>query len=57
MLALILAVLFIALLVFAMRRAAACPLFRTLAIAANCWAEGAGRHEEAVSSKTAGLLR
>jgi hypothetical protein len=57
MLALILAVLFIALLVFATRRAAACPLFRTLAISANCWAEGAGRQKDAARSKAAGLLR
>jgi hypothetical protein len=57
MFALILAVLFLTLAVLAIRRAAACPLFRTLAISANCWAEGTQHRKEAARSKTVGLLR
>jgi len=57
MVALVLAVLFIALAVIAARRVAACPLLRTLAISANCWAEGTRHRKEAAGSRTVGLLR
>jgi hypothetical protein len=47
MLALIVAVLFIACAVVAARRIAACPLLRTIAISANCWSESVQRQEDA----------
>jgi len=47
MLALTLAVLFIACGVVAVRRIAACPLLRTIAISANCWSESVQGPEEA----------
>jgi len=47
MLALILAMLFIAFVVVSARRIAACPLLRTIAISANCWSESVQRPEEA----------
>ena len=47
MIALIIGGLFLILLLVAARMAAACPLLRTLAISANCWAES-----EAVRKKT-----
>jgi hypothetical protein len=47
MLALIVAALFVALAVVAMRRIAACPLLRTIAISVNSWSESVQRQEEA----------
>jgi len=48
MIALTIGALFLLLMVLAIRRIAACPLLRTLAASANCWAEG-----EAVRKKAA----
>jgi hypothetical protein len=45
--ALIIAVLFIACAFVAVRKIAACPLLRTIAISARCWSESAQRREEA----------
>lgn len=57
MVAVIAAVLFTVLAMITARRVASCPLLRTLAISANCWAEGVQPRKEAASSKTVGLLR
>jgi hypothetical protein len=46
MIALIFAALLLALAVLAVRRIASCPLLRTLAISASCWAEGAPSRNE-----------